>query len=269
MRRFSDEEFEKMISEITDTSNASFNTLCIIADKALRPKVRYWCTTSSVLNGRQMEEDIMQEIFIRLIKTVTYGFLLRKDNNYELNRNPDEFNSWIFKVAENIFKDTLKAVRTQDYRIKRFDAMGDSIIADNQIETSEAETHIQDELLRAFNIVFDSDKKVYIVLTWLAQNLFVLEFGITKIKSIRIMADALSDRTLFELKDIVLKHSERIKWLKFSDKQSSRITRALNEYYKGKLLGEYQYKEFYMKKGGRASISDWVNRMNRMIESLI
>lgn len=41
MRPFTDEEFEIMISEMTDKDHPSFDMLCSIAKKTLRSKVRY------------------------------------------------------------------------------------------------------------------------------------------------------------------------------------------------------------------------------------
>ena len=68
-----------MISEMTNKAYPSFDMLCFMAEKTLRSKGRYWCSTDSVLRGRGMEDDIMQDIFIRLIKTTATRFLVRKD----------------------------------------------------------------------------------------------------------------------------------------------------------------------------------------------
>ena len=150
MRPFTDEEFEIMISEMTDKAHPSSDMLCSIAEKTLRSKVRYWCSTDSVLRGRRMEDDIMQDIFIRLIKTTVTHFLLRKDRNGEVNRNPDEFKSWIFKVAERIKIDTANALRNRDYKMRGFEDGEEEQIPDEPYDEDSAYDPV--EIKKAFNI---------------------------------------------------------------------------------------------------------------------
>lgn len=77
MQPFTDEEFEIMVSEMKDDDHPTYSMLCTIAEKTLRPKVKYWCAADSVFHGRGMEDDIMQEVFIRLIKMTVTHFLSR------------------------------------------------------------------------------------------------------------------------------------------------------------------------------------------------
>ena len=265
MRPFTDEEFEIMISEITDKTHPSFNMLCIIAEKTLRSKVRYWCATDSILSRRGMEDDIMQEVFIRLIKTTVTHFLKREDRNGELNDNPDEFKSWIFKVAERIKIDTSNSLRNRDYKMRGFEEGEEEQVPDDSDDDGESYQH--DTLAEAFKIVIDSDAKIYKILTWLAQSLFIIEYDVTKIQSNDIIIKAFGEKSLFEMKDILLGYAEKIEWIVITPDQIEKIDRALNAEFKNKLIGEIKYKDFFMKKGGKASISDWVNRMNRLIES--
>lgn len=269
MRPFTDEDFETMISELTDNTHSSYVMLCTIAEKTLRSKVRYWCATDSVLHGRGKEDDIMQDVFLRLIKTVVDGFLIREDHNWEINRDPDGFKKWIVEVARNIKKDTADSLKNSDYRARGFEDGEEELIPDSQSEDNEEEILRRERLAKAFKIVFDSDKKIYIILTWLAQSLFMLEFDISKIKSTDIMVKTLSDKTLFEMRDIVIKFAKKIEWINISSEQFDRMDNALNSLYDDELYGNCKYKEFYMKQGGKKSISDWVNRVNRMIERLM
>lgn len=266
MRPFTDEEFEIMISEMTDSAHPSSDMLCSIAEKTLRSKVRYWCSTDFVLRGRGMEDDIMQDIFIRLIKTTVTHFLVRKDRNGEVNRNPDEFKSWIFKVAERIKIDTANALRNRDYKARGFEDGEEEQIPDEPYDDDE-QSYQHETLAEAFKIVLESDARIYKILTWFAQSLFIIEFDVTKIQSNDAIITAFSEKTLFEMKDILLGFADKIDWIVIAPEQIEKINRALNAEFKNKLIGEIKYKDFFMKKGGKASISDWVNRMNRLIES--
>lgn len=97
--------------------------------------------------------------------------------------------------------------------------------------------------------------------------MFIIEVDVTKIQSNDAIITAFSEKTLFEMKDILLGFADKIDWIVIAPEQIEKINRALNAEFKNKLIGEIKYKDFFMKKGGKASISDWVNRMNRLIES--
>ena len=71
------------------------------------------------------------------------------------------------------------------------------------------------------------------------------------------------------MKDILFDFVKRVEWIVVTPAQIQKINHALNAELNDKHIGEIKYKDFFMKKGGKASISDWVNRMNRLIESRI
>lgn len=48
-----------------------------------------------------------------------------------------------------------------------------------------------------------------------------------------------------------------------------KINKDLEVKFKNRPIGEAKYKECFMKKRGKVSISDWVNRMNNLIERRI
>ena len=266
MRLFTDEEFEMMISEMTNDDHPTYNMLCTIAEKTLRPKIKYWCTVDSVLCGRGMEDDIMQEVFIRLIKTTVTHFLMKEDHNGESNRNPDKFKSWMFKVAENIKRDIANSLRIRELKTRLLESEEKVQLFENE-KYYDVETYDYEILAEAFKIVLESDVMVYKVLTWLAQSLFIIQFDVTKIQSNEVIISSFGEKSLFEMRDILFDFAKKIEWVIISPVQKERISRALNAELNGKTIGEIKYKDFFMKKGGKASISDWVNRMNRLVES--
>lgn len=269
MRPFTDEEFEIMISELTDAVCPSFDMLCVIAERTLRPKIQGWCNADGHLRGKGEEDDIMQETLLRLVKTTTYGFLLRADRKGEINRDPDGFMKWMIAVAKHIKADFSRRFERRDEKVRAFAEGEESRVPDPQVDRDETEDLQIAQLKKAFGIVFDSDKQVYIVLTWLAQILFVLEWDLTKIQATRLMEKMLSEKTLFEMRDIVLTLARKVEWLQITDEQMDRLDQTLHEPHHNDLLGHCRYQDFYMKKGGKASISDWINRVNRMIERLM
>lgn len=211
----------------------------------------------------------MQDIFCRLIKTCV-TFFLKKDACGEfVNRDPDDFKSWMFKVAENIKRDTANSYRRHSFNVRGFEDGEIDQLPDDSWDEEEI-LYRRERLSKAFELVLNSDARVYKVLTWLAQSLFIIQYDITKIESNGEIIKVFSEKTLFEMQDIVFQFAHYVPWLTISQAQIDKIDRALNTAFRdNKLVGEIKYKDFFMKKGGKASISDWVNRMNCMIERLM
>lgn len=267
---FSTEEFNIMLDELLHSQPASFGMLCSIAEKTLRPSVRRWCATDAALAGQEFEDDIMNEIHIRLIKTCVSSFLLRGGVDAPVNADPVGFKNWMFKVALNIKRDYSNQVRKVTMHTR---PVGEEEVlpapeeADPQSALADAR---QERLCRAFAIVLGADVQVYKVLTWMAQCLFILEQDITKIRSNELLLESFQSKTLFEMHEALLRAANQISWLQISETQNQRLLKALNMPYDDERpYGAVEYSEFFMKKGGKATISDWVNRMNSMIKRVM
>lgn len=266
--RFTTDEFETMVQELLYCDPVSFDTLCQIADKTLRPSVINWCKAEDCLRGRGYEDDIMQEIHLRLMKTTVDYFLLRDGIDGPYNNNPEGFEDWMFRVADNLKRDFANKVRNRDFKTEDID--DPNVISTPDDGDYDAEERI-DRLKEAFSIVISADVNIYKVLTWLAQFIFILDANVTKIKSNELIIVAFENKTLFEMYDMILTASKRIPWIVISKTQNDRILEALRKKRSGDVsYGETKYKEFFMKHNGevsgKKSISDWVNRMNDMIK---
>ena len=65
---------------------------------------------------------------------------------------------------------------------------------------------------------------------------------------------------------MIVEQAISIPWLQLDISQISLVKERLDEKQSdGRRLGEMFYSDFYMKKGAKASISDWVNRMNNYV----
>lgn len=267
---FSTEEFNIMLEELLHAQPASFTMLCSIAEKTLRPSVRRWCAADADLAGQEFEDDIMNEIHIRLIKTCVSSFLLRQGVDAPVNADPVGFKNWMFKVALNIKRDFSNQVRKVTMHTRPVGEEEDlpaPAEADPQTQLTDAH---EERLCRAFAIVLGADVQVYKVLTWMAQCLFILEQDITRIRSNELLLETFQRKTLFEMHEALLQAADQISWLQISEAQNQRLLKALNTPYDDvRVFGAVQYSEFFMKKGGKATISDWVNRMNSMIKRVM
>lgn len=267
--RFTKDEFNAMVNELLYKDPVSFDMLCQIAEKTLRPSVVNWCKIEECLRGRGYEDDIMQEIHLRLMKTVVDYFLLRDDIEGPYNDNPEGFEDWIFFVAKNIKRDFANKIRNRDFTTDDIDdpAIGEIPSSDYEDDAEEK----VDRLKQAFSIVLSLDVGIYKVLTWLAQFIFILEYDVSKIKSNELIITAFENKTLYDMYDMILTASNKISWIVITREQNEKILEALRKRRKGNVsYGETKYKDFFMKHNGeisgKKSISDWMNRMNNMIK---
>ena len=262
------EEFQTMAEELLQRQPASFDTLYAIAERVLRPSLNRWCREDDTLRGRGCEEDIMQEIHIRLIKTTVTGFLLRNGVDGPVNDDPEGFEDWMFTVAHNVQRDYARRARLVAWRTT---GLQEAQLSDeeNPYDTGE-ERQRQEKLAEAFSIVLEADVQIYKVLTWLDQCLFIIQLDVTKIRSNELILQSFENKTLYEMYDQLLQGAGQLSWLRITNGQKDHLQTALDAPYDDRhSYGHMKYSEFFMKKGGKATISDWVNRMNNMIKRVM
>ena len=83
------EKFDIMVNELLgEEKDASFDMLCRIADETLRSSVKRWCASDVALAKRGYEDDIMQDVFIKLMTSTVTQFLLRNPET-GVNNDPE------------------------------------------------------------------------------------------------------------------------------------------------------------------------------------
>ncbi len=257
-----------MVDELLCCEPRRFDMLCHIAEKTLKSSVARWCRTEECLRGRDYESDIMQEIQLRLIKTTVSKFLLRQGLDGPVNNDPEGFEDWLFVVAKNQKRDFANKIRSIDFNTTELDGTEAEECTEEMYDVDEQERI--DKLKGAFAAVLAADVGVYKILTWIAQFVFILDNDITKIQSNELIVRTFENKTLYEMYDMIITASQSIPWIEISADQHEKIMSALRKTHDdGVLYGEIRYKEFFMKSNGavsgKKSISDWVNRLNSMI----
>ena len=155
--RFTREEFDIMVNQLLNKEPISFDMLCEIADKTLRPSVINWCKKEDCLRGRGYEDDIMQEIKLRFIKTTVSHFLLRDGIRGAYNNDPDGFEDWMFRVADNLKRDFANKIRKRDFKTEDID--DPAVVTLHVDDHDEGEEHIE-RLKEAFSIVILSSRLI-------------------------------------------------------------------------------------------------------------
>lgn len=264
---FTKEEFEVLVYELLYKKPASFDMLCNIAEKSLRGSVNYWFSTDALLKGCGLEDDLMQEIKIRLIKTTVSSFMLKNGVDAPFNNDPEGFGKWMYVVALNVKRDYFNAKREEYFHTVD---IADYPDLSSEMYEDDAETK-REELVQAFSIVLDSNVSIYKILTWIAQFVFYFNYDITRIQSNRKMVEEFEHKTLYEMFFMIINASVKIRWLVFTTEQKQKILEELRKKYdENTVYGDVKYCEFFMKnkdgeKSGSKSISDWVNRMDNII----
>ena len=262
----SNDDFRILVEELLGREKISYDMLCHLAERELRPLVRRLCRCEPCLRGRDLENDIMQEVSIRLIKTTISHFLLKSGSNGEVNYDPVGFRKWMVTVAVNIKNDYANRERRHDFKNLPMD---ERILA-LEVESTEISDERIETLKTAFSIVIASDVQVYKVLTWIAQFIFIIGHDVSKIQSNEMILSAFGEKTLFEMYSMLLSAGKDIPWLVVSEEQKKKIESALNSPRDEiSVFGNVKYKDFFMKKGGKPTISDWVNRMNNLIKRVM
>lgn len=259
------EELNGLISDLVNAESPSCERLVAVVERTIRPTVKKWAGSSRLLDGEA--DDLMQEIQIKIMKNVVTKFLMRDG---VLNTDPHGFKNWIFKVAENTKNDYCRMLNRYSGSSAganlSIDDEENPIIAPDPSSQSEFEIieHRQ-QLAEAFDTVIKSKAAIYKVLTWLAQSLILIRKRTTRIMSKNELINTCSDMTLSQMYAVIVSAGESVSFLKITPEQNVIITEALLKNYNGKSIGEYCYKEFFMKKGSDASVSDWVNKLDSKV----
>lgn len=260
MKYISIDEFDCVYRQLHESGFTCYDALLAITDKVTKKFVYKQCNCNPALSKRGYEEDIMQEVRLKVIKNCVHGFFLR---NGEDNYNPSGFVAWLFKVAENVVRDYAKKVNRFQFREAKEISECYDIPCQNDLYVS---TEVNDDLSTAVKVAFDCDYSVYKVLTWIAMMLFMVNLNIEKFETPDIIDKTFSQMTLFQMYDTIVVYSKCIPWLELDDDRKKHIKEKLSVTFKdGRRVGDMIYSDFYMKKGPKATISDWVNRVNKYI----
>lgn len=255
-----------MVEQLLGGEQATFAMMYYIADKTLRPAVRRWCADKRLLAGLQLEDDIMQDVQLRLTKTCVSHFLLRNGADNPVNYDREGFRNWLFVVARNVLKDYLRRMKPLYAPDGAYPAQATYGIPGDALIAQEITRERMDTLNAALCIALEADASVYKTLVWLAQLLFMLEQDVTRIQSSEMLIREFSQKTLRDMWHTLLAASEKLPWLALSGRHRLKIENDLcAPWDEHRTYGQVRLSEYFMQKGARQSVSDWTNRLNTAI----
>ncbi len=263
------EQFDKMKYEILECKPSKYDMLCEIAIQYLKPQINSWCASDIYLKGRDEAEDILNNTIIRLMQRVVTNFFSNEYRYAKDGNDVKRFAGWTQRVAFRIYMDySTKISGGKDRSFLSFeDICSEGAGLGGRKDTYDKERTETYLLDIAKNQIMELDVKPYKIIAWLAVYVFMLAYNFTKIEANRYIDNELSKFSLYEAYDFILDVSKKIRWLEFTEEQKNRISDALKEAYDEKrIYADISLEELYMKKGGLKSLSDWWNKMNKMID---
>lgn len=270
---FTEEEFARIVDELFNRAESDFTTLLRIVDRAFSRSVEYWANTTSVLKGGLHHEDVMQEIRLKVYKNATTNFFFREGLEGRINYDPLGFQKWLYTVVSHEKISYYNKICKIKNSTLHLDDDGVSLMVDSLVSTSGdhfVELRTKEKLSEAFKIVIESEARPYTVLTWVAARLIFIKTTEKGGEISDLISTVFGDMTLYMMRDILFEATSTIEWMKLTEKGKERINKALDAPYDDvSKYGERRYLDFYMKKGAKASISDWINKMDNIIKKQV
>lgn len=264
------EQFDQMKYEILECRPSRYDMLADIVFDCLKKHVERWCKGNPFLKGRQEEYDILQSTVVRLMQRVVTGFLNNESRYIEEGNVLKRFVGWMKVVAHNIYADKVEEIRgSEEFTLESYEEM----IKDHWRDIGEEDAYkVEGEniykLKKAIECIISGEAKVYKIIAWLSIYVFMLAHDLSKIEANRYIEHELADFTLYELYELINEAADRIKWLEFTEAQKEKICTDLKEYYDRETkYGDMKLREFFMKKGGKGTLSDWWNKMSKKIKN--
>ena len=259
-----------MIREITCKEGASYDAMLRISESFLKPYISKLTSHYPIFNNLDMTDDIYHDVILCLIKTSVDGFLY-KDGT--LNDDADGYLRWIYTVAKHVVQNNARKL-TLKYGVEQSstDSDGDQIeIADSTdyYNTIEAE-----ETLRScFNAALNSDSSVYILFAWILRAIILSQTDqninntneSSERKACELVVTNFGELTLSVIYAAISVYCDKVSWMNISREANEKILNDLLSEKDGILIGDMKLSDFFMKKGGNATVSDWINRMNARI----
>ena len=260
--------FSKLTEKLENTHILDYEILFLIAESFVKPYVFRLCDRYPVLKEQSLQEDVYHDVLLCLIKYSVDKFFYK---NEAINTDPDGYLKWIYTVSRNA---VINTARKQNYRsINEYSLNTD----ENEIQIADPDDVISgresaERLRECFRCAVFSDSAIYMILVWLLRALLLSgafpvlnDEDADRSKINGYIAENYSDDLLDAIYAGILIASKSLSWMDFNSSARSVMSDRLSAQFEGGTFGEAKLKRFYMKKGGPASISDWVNRMNGRI----
>lgn len=261
---FTTEEYAQMVEEVLGETPC-FTTLLLITYKVFEGKKKAW-GSREIYNDADLQGRIQTAFEAKVLKG-THGILLPGGPGSSQVCEPSGYHAWLCKVCDSQKNEVItRWFKSRNAQDSIYGTDGKPI----DIPTRPAGTDISDdviteELLReSFRRVMESKSGSYKILAWLAHRLYHHQKGLDRDKCSNAVAVGFGEYTLNKMWLTIRSVSRRVSWMQITPQQRLHFEELLAQPSdSGVPYGEMKFKDLFMKKGGAASVSDWVNRIDR------
>ena len=262
-----------------------YTSLMLFAKKKFKNKVNRWCQQVETKVGSDMEDDLFQEICVDLCKGTKRRFFCKDDTPFDTTKTLYEFQAWTKTVgvnalkkfiAKNSFWDMIVFDNPLGFSENPDEGDDEGSFVDTEDTTDDFEATIERDyfstkLSKAIRIVFDLKTEPHMVLSWLAVSIVIAAGAYERHEAGKVVDAFFKDDTLYEMFDYIIPLMKNLDWFKISDDELNEQRARLDAVHEktGKPIGEMKFCEFYQKKGGRASISEWFTRTSGQVTKKI
>ena len=261
-------DVRNVIAELTGGCPSGESYLYPLLRKTVYRSVCAQCRTASCLRGKGLEEDILHDVWIR-VWNHAYRVLFAESG---VNDDPKAFAAWLATVTNNRVRDYIRRVSREEARlaIEREDGERDEEeSAIERVAAPVADRDAQDgaeELLeRVVGYVMEHVTSAHVNLAWLAFTAAVVADGEERSRAAKNVVNRYADTKLNEMFRDVLKRAAAVPWLRDAVAPGGKLRSGIGEKMAKQGSGDKEFSAFFMSKGGEASVSDWVNRVNSRI----
>lgn len=267
MARFTMKQFEKMLEELGQP-DMKYDTALEIAQTV--------CMNKPYLDMSYDELESMQDVVLAVYQNLAadLGRMLT-DESLPVDVRAAKFGAWLRTTRANGKRDQYREKKRNWKRIGKWICEDEDPYEPSELfedpygdpfEVYGGEANIE-TLRSAFDIVIAEKSEIYIRLAWLGVAVFMIFGNMTKIASTNAIYEKFEKLPMKEYYKAIVNAADYIHWLTLTDEQKQLLEAELNKVSSktGKTYGDSLFSDFYMKKGGPASISDWINKLNERI----
>jgi len=266
MAKISKEDFQAMLDMLKTDRGRDWQPLLHIFEKHEKPII--WNKFMSVNGNPETRdsavefEDHCQIILTKICMNVDKS--VAKTQEYDLETRIKMYAGWTKEIIENSFliyiDKTKKKIKADSISKGETD---DDIPVYEGNELNDAQLQ---ELINSFRFVMKSRREIYVKLTWISCAVIMIASGDTRKNVTQYMEDVFSTFTLSQMYTVTERASQKIVWLSMEPQDWLRLELELSEHHtNGKPFAQCVYSDFYMNKGGKASISNWISNINKAL----
>lgn len=267
MYQITEQDVRAIAAELTGKAASGDSALYAVLRKTSYLTIARACRESECLRGRGLEEDILHDVCVR-VWTGAYRVLFTDGG---VNADPKAFGGWLSAVTANRIRDYVRrgvTVRRNSVLPAADETARD--VLERTPARPEADGEKEALINLAVNYVLRLSQSVHIALAWLAHTAVLLTEESEWHRASRTVAARYAECTLQFVFEDAAGGLGLISWFSLQPETVRHMRSVLAERAEhGASVGEMTFGSFFMKKGGEASVSDWVNRVNGRARRLL